>query len=68
MSDTETTSDAIRENIEGPKRATGDTGSVEQHSPSEQAAGDRYLATKTAMTKPHRGIRITRLVPPGAAD
>lgn len=68
MSDTESTTDAIRDNIEGPKRATGDTGSVEQHSPGDQADADRYLASKTAAKIAHRGIRFTKLVPSSAAE
>lgn len=62
------TDDAIRDNIEGPRRYSGDTGSAEQHSPADQAEGDRYLASKDAMAKPHFGLRITKLVPPGAAE
>ena len=68
MADSDTTSEKIRENIEGPRRATGDTGSVEQHSPGDQADADRYLATKTGVEKPHRGLRYSKIVPPGAGD
>ena len=38
----------IRENAAGPKRAAGDSGSVEQHSLTEQIEADRYLASKEA--------------------
>ncbi len=27
---------------------------------------DSYLASKRAATKPHRGLRFSRVVPPGA--
>jgi len=36
----------IRENAQGPKRAAGDSGSVEQHSLTEQIEADKYLAGK----------------------
>jgi len=38
----------IRENAAGPKRASGDSGSVEQHSLSDQIAADKHLASKQA--------------------
>ena len=39
---------AIRENAQGPAKASGDSGSVEQHKLSEQIEADRYLASKSA--------------------
>jgi hypothetical protein len=65
--DSTTLDDAIRENAAGPKRAQGDAGSVEQHGLKDQIEADRYLASKRAAAKPARAIRLTRLVPPGAA-
>jgi len=59
--------DIIRENAQGPKRAQGDSGSIEQHSPTEQIAADRYLASKEAVRKGRRGLRFSKLVPPGTA-
>jgi len=41
MLDDPTIEDAIRENAAGPKRAQGDSGSVEQHSLTEQIEADR---------------------------
>ena len=58
---------AIRENAAGPKRAAGDSGSVEQHSLTEQIEVDRYLASKEAARSKGLGIRMTKLVPPGAS-
>jgi hypothetical protein len=58
--------DAIRENASGPSKASGDQGSFEQHSIPDQIAADRYLASKRAANKPHRGMRFTRIIPPGA--
>jgi len=58
--------DEIRKNAEGPAKASGDAGSVEQHKLAEQIEADRYLASKEAVKKPHRGLRFTKIVPPGA--
>jgi len=57
----------IRDNAAGPKKATGDSGSVEQHSLNDQIAADRYLATKKAARSRGLGIRMSKLVPPGSA-
>lgn len=62
----ETVEDAIRGNAEGPKRAQGDSGSVEQHSLKDQIEADRYLTSKQAVQDPKRGLRFTKLVPPGS--
>jgi hypothetical protein len=56
----------IRQSAQGPAKASGDAGSVEQHKLSEQIAADRYLASKGAADKPKRGLRFNKLVPPGA--
>jgi len=58
----------IRENAAGPKRASGDSGSMEQHSLTEQIEADRYLASKTALRSKGLGLRIGKLVPPGATS
>jgi hypothetical protein len=57
----------IRDNAAGPKKATGDSGSVEQHSLSDQIAADKYLASKKAARSRGLGIRMSKLVPPGSA-
>ncbi len=64
MSDTDL-QQSIQENAQGPKRASGDSGSVEQHSLTEQIEADRYLSSKEAAKK-GLGVRMTRVVPPGA--
>lgn len=58
--------DEIRKNVAAPAKASGDAGSVEQHKLAEQIEADRYLASKDAVKKPRRGLRFTKLVPPGA--
>jgi len=62
----ETVQDAIKENAQGPKRAQGDSGSVEQHDLKDQIEADRYLASKEAAKK-GLGVKMTKVVPPGAA-
>ena len=57
----------ICDNAAGPKKATGDSGSVEQHSLADQIAADRYLASKKATRSKGLGIRLSKLVPPGGA-
>lgn len=54
----------IRENAQGPKRAQGDSGSVEQHDLKDQIEADRYLSSKGAVKK-KLGVRMTKVVPPG---
>lgn len=58
--------EAIRQNAEGPAKATGDSGSVEQHKLTEQIEADRYLASKQAAAKKKRGLLFNKFVPPGA--
>ncbi|NLE39688.1 MAG: hypothetical protein GX621_16845 [Pirellulaceae bacterium] len=42
----ENLADAIEENAAGPKKASGDSGSVEQHPLRDQIEADKYLASK----------------------
>jgi hypothetical protein len=57
--------DAIEQNAKGPAKATGDSGSMEQHPLPDQIAADRYLASKEAAKKKGLGIAMKKLVPPG---
>lgn len=59
-------SNEIRDNAAGPKKAQGDSGSVEQHPLPEQIEADRYLANKEAAKK-GLGVKMTKVVPPGGA-
>ncbi|HMQ14385.1 MAG TPA: hypothetical protein PKC49_00270 [Phycisphaerae bacterium] len=59
--------DALRENAQGPKRAQGDSGSVERHALADQIEADRYLASKEAAKKgaaPQVGARQGLVVTP----
>jgi hypothetical protein len=58
--------DTIRQNAQGPAKAAGDAGSVEQHKLPDQIAADRYLASKEATKRKRRGLIFNKLVPPGA--
>jgi len=57
--------ETIRQNAQGPAKASGDAGSVEQHSLPDQIEADRYLASKGAAANTKRGLRFNKLVPPG---
>ncbi|MCA9123776.1 MAG: hypothetical protein H6822_00570 [Planctomycetaceae bacterium] len=59
--------DKIRENAEGPAKASGDAGSFEQHKLTEQIEAERYLCSKEAAKSKSRGLRFNKLVPPRTA-
>lgn len=58
--------ETIRKNAKAPAKASGDSGSVEQHPLKDQIEADRYLASKQAAKAKRLGIRFSKLVPPGA--
>lgn len=55
----------LRDNANAPAKATGDSGSVEQHPLRDQIELDRYLNSKKAAKRKGLGIKISKLVPPG---
>ena len=55
--------DKIRENAEGPAKAAGDAGSVEQHKLTDQIEADRYLRSNEAAKSKSRGLRFNKLIP-----
>jgi len=57
----------IRENAAGPRKASGDSGSVEQHGLQEQIAADKYLESKKASRSKGLGLKLVKLSPPGTA-
>lgn len=57
--------DQIEANASGPKRASGDQGSMEQHSLPDQIAADKYLANKQAKNNKTLGLRRIRIEMPG---
>ena len=58
--------DVIQDNAQGPQRVSGDSGSMEQHPLKDQVEADRYLQSKKASRKKSLGLRIAKIVPPGA--
>ena len=61
----ESLDETIRENAAGPAKASGDSGSMEQHKLTNQIAADRYLCTKEAAKSKTRGLRFNKFVHPG---
>jgi len=61
----DTLTDTIIDNAKGPSKASGDSGSMEQHSLPDQIAADRYLESKNAARSKGLGIGMKKLVPPG---
>jgi hypothetical protein len=58
-------SESIKTNAEGPAKASGDSGSVEQHKLSEQIAADKYLESKKASRAKGLGIKLAKISPGG---
>jgi hypothetical protein len=58
-------SNSIQTNAEGPKSASGDAGSVEQHPIGDQIAADKYLESKKASRTRGLGIKLAKISPPG---
>jgi hypothetical protein len=61
--------DSVAEVAQGPRRVKTGQREIEEHSLTEALdAADRIeskAAQATAATKPHFGLRFTKLVPPG---
>ncbi len=57
------TEDQILENALAPKKASGDSGSVEMHPIADQIAADRYKRSKDAASTPGGGIRRAKMIP-----
>ncbi|NQU20431.1 MAG: hypothetical protein HQ567_04045 [Candidatus Nealsonbacteria bacterium] len=57
--------DTIKENAAGPKRASDDAGSVEQHPLKDQIEADKYLAAKKATQLKGLGIKLAKISPGG---
>jgi len=64
---TDTIDKSIADNAVGPRRASGDSGSVEQHSPQDQIAADRYLESKKAARSKGLGIKLLKISPGDSA-
>lgn len=59
--------DAIVEGAtEAIQSASNDSGSMTRMTIDDQIKAANYVASQTAKSKPHFGLRMTKLVPPGA--
>ena len=56
---------SIQTNATGPKRAAGDSGSVEQHGLADQIAADKYLESKKASRAKGLGVKLAKISPGG---
>jgi hypothetical protein len=56
--------DTIEANAAGPKRVTGDQGTVEQHSLQDQIAFDKYKRSLDTANSGGIGIRFRKIIPP----
>lgn len=59
--------DTIRQNAQGPAKASGDAGSVESQPLPDQIAAAKFLASKDAAKRKDRGLRFNKFSPPGTA-
>jgi hypothetical protein len=58
--------DKINEVAQGPAKASGDAGAVEQQNLKDLIEADKYLAQKNASRRRGLGIKHVQLIPPGA--
>ena len=56
---------SIRDNASGPRKASGDSGSVEQHGLADQIAADKYLESKRASRAKGLGVKLAKVDPGG---
>lgn len=61
----ETIESAIESNATGPKRASDDNGSFEQHPLQDQIAADKYVKGQRAATRTALPIKHVKNVMPG---
>jgi hypothetical protein len=58
--------DTIQQNAQGPRQASVDGVSTQQHSLADQIAADKYLAAKRAAAiNPAKAFTRVKIVPPG---
>ncbi|MCD4823448.1 MAG: hypothetical protein K8S55_02485 [Phycisphaerae bacterium] len=62
---TDSIDNSIQQNALGPRKASGDSGSVEQHSLTDQIAADKFLESKKASRSKGLGIKLVKLSPGG---
>ena len=62
---TDTLDNSIKTNAQSPAKASGDSGSIEQHKLSEQIAADKYLESKKASRAKGLGVKLAKISPGG---
>ena len=62
---TDTLDSLIQQNAAGPRKASGDSGSVEQHALADQIAADKYRESKKASRAKGLGIKLAKVSPGG---
>jgi hypothetical protein len=62
----ETIESAIESNATGPRRASDDNGSFEQHPLQDQIAADKYIRQQRAATRTALPIKHVKNVMPGS--
>lgn len=55
----------IRDNAAAPRKASGDSGSIEQHGLQDQIAADKYLESKKASRSKGLGVKLVKIAPGG---
>jgi hypothetical protein len=60
--------DTITQAASEPRSATVDGVTVQQHPLGDLIAADKYLKGQAAAKTPSRGLRFTKLIPPGAVS
>jgi hypothetical protein len=63
---TEDLKSKIEENAAGPKQVSGDEATVQAHDPSQQIEAARFLSGNEAVKAKNRGLRFSKISPPGA--
>jgi hypothetical protein len=58
--------ETIEELAQNPKKIVGDAGTVEEHAVADLIKAQQFLDARAAASRPHGGLRFTRLLPPGA--
>jgi hypothetical protein len=62
---TDSLDNSIAQNATGPRKASGDSGSVEQHALADQIAADKYLESKKASRAKGLGVKLAKISPGG---
>jgi hypothetical protein len=62
---TDSLDNSIAQNATGPRKASGDSGSVEQHDLADQIAADKYLESKKASRAKGLGVKLAKISPGG---